>query len=98
TTYFLTLITPRPIVATSPSSRSHDEATRTVGGPSAGGVMKVKRNVVVRAGACALFVIAAALVGAPSSQGQAGAPRYEVDLSWPKPFPDRWVVGGLGVG
>src|SRR5215475_4423973 len=23
-------------------------------------------------------------------------PRYDVDTSWPKPFPDRWVVGGLG--
>ncbi len=58
--------------------------------------MKMKRSVVVRAGACGLFVIAAAIIGAPSSQGQAGAPRYEVDLSWPKPFPDRWVIGGLG--
>ena len=24
------------------------------------------------------------------------APKYEVDLSWPKPLPDRWVTGGLG--
>ena len=24
------------------------------------------------------------------------APRYEVDASWPKPLPNRWVVGGLG--
>jgi hypothetical protein len=23
------------------------------------------------------------------------APRYEVDPSWPKPFPNQWVVGGL---
>jgi len=26
----------------------------------------------------------------------AQAPRYEVDLTWPKPLPDRWVLGGLG--
>lgn len=24
------------------------------------------------------------------------APKYEVDPGWPKPFPDRWVIGGLG--
>jgi len=24
------------------------------------------------------------------------APKYEVDPTWPKPFPDRWVIGGLG--
>jgi DNA-binding beta-propeller fold protein YncE len=41
-------------------------------------------------------MIAAAIVSAPSSQGQAAAPQYEVDLSWPKPLPDRWVIGGLG--
>jgi len=22
--------------------------------------------------------------------------RYEVDVSWPKPLPDRWIIGGLG--
>ena len=27
---------------------------------------------------------------------QTGAPRYEVDRAWPKPLPDRWVLGGLG--
>lgn len=29
-------------------------------------------------------------------QAQVVAPRYEVDLSWPKPLPDHWVIGGLG--
>ncbi|PWU04328.1 MAG: hypothetical protein C5B51_16975, partial [Terriglobia bacterium] len=29
-------------------------------------------------------------------RAQSGAPRYEVDRSWPKPLPDRWVLGGLG--
>jgi DNA-binding beta-propeller fold protein YncE len=27
---------------------------------------------------------------------QVGAPKYEADLTWPKPLPDRWVLGGLG--
>ncbi len=27
---------------------------------------------------------------------QAAAPHYEVDPSWPKPLPDRWIIGGLG--
>src|SRR5260221_677352 len=30
------------------------------------------------------------------SHAQTAAPRYEADLSWPKPLPDRWVLGGLG--
>jgi DNA-binding beta-propeller fold protein YncE len=29
------------------------------------------------------------------AQNAAGL-RYEVDPTWPKPFPDRWVIGGLG--
>ena len=29
-------------------------------------------------------------------RAQARIPRYEVDLSWPKPLPDRWIIGGLG--
>ena len=24
------------------------------------------------------------------------APKYEADVNWPKPLPDRWVLGGLG--
>lgn len=29
-------------------------------------------------------------------RAESGAPRYEVDRSWPQPLPDRWVLGGLG--
>lgn len=32
---------------------------------------------------------------APLAPAQAG-PHYEVDASWPKPLPDRWILGGLG--
>jgi sugar lactone lactonase YvrE len=42
------------------------------------------------AAACALAVFA------PPAQAQNGAPHYEVDAAWPKPLPDRWVLGGLG--
>src|SRR3984957_13331496 len=29
-------------------------------------------------------------------RAQTPAPHYEVDPSWPKPLPDRWIIGGLG--
>ncbi len=32
----------------------------------------------------------------PLSRAQSSAPQYEVDASWPKPLPDRWILGGLG--
>jgi hypothetical protein len=49
----------------------------------------------LRAGACALLVIAVGVIFAPSSRAQT-APRYEADVDWPKPLPERWVLGGLG--
>jgi sugar lactone lactonase YvrE len=51
---------------------------------------------VFKAGACAALVAAAGLFGAVSSEAQTRAPRYEVDINWPKPLPERWVLGGLG--
>ena len=44
----------------------------------------------------AVVAISMALAWVPSPAAQNGVPRYEVDASWPKPFPDRWVLGGLG--
>lgn len=32
----------------------------------------------------------------PELQAQASAPKYEVDPSWPKPLPNRWVTGMIG--
>jgi sugar lactone lactonase YvrE len=49
----------------------------------------------VTAAACAVLAVAQ-MVFASSSQAQNGVPHYEVDASWPKPLPDRWVLGGLG--
>jgi len=50
----------------------------------------------IKAGACAALVAVAGLFGAISSEAQTRAPRYEVDANWPKPFPNQWVIGGLG--
>jgi DNA-binding beta-propeller fold protein YncE len=37
------------------------------------------------------------LAGAASTSAQTHtAPRYEADVNWPKPLPNRWVLGGLG--
>jgi len=38
------------------------------------------------------FLIVLAAISTAWSQ----APQYKVDLSWPKPLPERWVIGGLG--
>ena len=36
------------------------------------------------------------VVGGLLCLAQSAAPQYEFDASWPKPLPDRWVLGGLG--
>ena len=50
----------------------------------------------IRVTICAASAIAAGMLCLSSSWAQGGAPRYEADLNWPKPLPDRWVLGGLG--
>ena len=55
----------------------------------------MKTSFLVTAGAC-VALAAAQVVFASLSWAQNAAPRYEVDASWPKPLPDRWVLGGLG--
>lgn len=48
-----------------------------------------------RAGA--VLAIAAAIVGAHVADAQTPTPpRYVADVNWPKPLPNRWVLGGLG--
>ena len=46
-------------------------------------------------GAASAMAIATMLSSAPAAQAQ-NAPRYEADLAWPKPLPNKWVLGGLG--
>ena len=49
-----------------------------------------------KAGICSALAIALAAFCPPSSNAQGNVPRYEVDPSWPKPLPDRWVTGEMG--
>lgn len=58
--------------------------------------MKRGTRFLVKVGTCAVLVVAAGILCPPASHAQGGVPKYEVDLSWPKPLPDRWVLGGLG--
>jgi len=36
------------------------------------------------------------IFGCASLRAQAGVPKFEVDPSWPKPLPGRWVTGEIG--
>src|SRR5450755_3781105 len=54
------------------------------------------KSIPIRATICAALTIAAAIFYLPASRAASGAPKYEVDVTWPKPLPDRWVIGGLG--
>jgi len=49
----------------------------------------------IAAAACAILIGFAWHGSTVGAQDESG-PRYEVDPTWPKPFPDRWVIGGLG--
>jgi DNA-binding beta-propeller fold protein YncE len=44
----------------------------------------------------AVLAIAMGLSGRFDLRAQVRVPRYEVDPSWPKPLPERWIIGGLG--
>jgi DNA-binding beta-propeller fold protein YncE len=56
----------------------------------------MKTGFLVTAAACAALVLAAQAVLLSPAPAQNGVPHYEVDAAWPKPLPDRWVLGGLG--
>jgi sugar lactone lactonase YvrE len=55
----------------------------------------MKTRLLVTGGLCAALALTAVSLSANSSRAQ-GAPHYEADLSWPKPLPDHWILGGLG--
>ena len=46
--------------------------------------------------ACGALALTAGMFGAVPLRAQAGVPRFEVDPSWPKPLPERWVTGEIG--
>ena len=54
--------------------------------------MARKRRPFVGRWACLML---AAVVIVPALHAQVTVPQYEVDPYWPKPLPDRWVLGGL---
>ena len=56
----------------------------------------MKMSCIVRIGIAAVSTIVAASLGVPSCWAQSATPRYEVDVTFPKQFPDRWVTGGFG--
>jgi hypothetical protein len=56
----------------------------------------MKTSLLVTVGTCAALAVVAQALGTSPSLAQNGAPHYEVDAAWPKPLPDRWVLGGLG--
>ncbi|HYR91720.1 MAG TPA: SBBP repeat-containing protein [Terriglobia bacterium] len=58
--------------------------------------MKRTTSLLIRVATCAALAVATGILCLPLSHAQSGAPKYEADLSWPKPLPDRWVLGGLG--
>src|SRR5262245_43294361 len=42
------------------------------------------------------FTIVVGFACLPAAHAQKSVPHYEADPSWPKPLPERWVLGGLG--
>ena len=52
----------------------------------------MKKSLLIAARTCAIAVL---IFGPHALLAQVGTPKYEVDRSWPKPFPDRWVVGNI---
>jgi len=59
--------------------------------------MSITARRVVSMPVAAVLAIAAAIVCADPAGAQTRTPpRYEADLTWPKPLPNRWVLGGLG--
>ena len=47
-------------------------------------------------GVLAAYLCVPSPLGVVYSWAQGIAPRYEVDVTFPKPFPDLWVTGGFG--
>ena len=56
----------------------------------------VNARFIRKAGICAALAIALGIFCPPPSKAQNNVPRYEVDPTWPKPLPNRWVTGEMG--
>ena len=55
-----------------------------------------ERNYFRMAAACGVLAFAVAIFSPSPVRAQAGVPKFEVDPSWPKPLPNRWVTGEIG--
>src|SRR5216683_1874340 len=58
--------------------------------------MKKRASFVGMATETAGLAIAMVVLCLAPLHAQGNAPRFEVDLSWPKPLPNLWVTGGIG--
>src|SRR5246127_5245555 len=50
------------------------------------------KSLLMKTASCAVLAIAAVAASPVLAQSV----KYEIDPSWPKPLPDKWVLGGLG--
>lgn len=57
---------------------------------------KCKRGGSGRAAVCGALAIAMVIFASAFLRAQVGVPKFEVDPSWPKPLPHRWVTGEMG--
>jgi len=54
------------------------------------------RRLVLRASMTVVLMVLALLFTASTSPQEERPPRYEVDAAWPKPLPDKWLIGQVG--
>jgi hypothetical protein len=61
--------------------------------------MNRRRNLLISGWAAAIVLLAIGQRALGSQQATVEAPMFEVDPFWPKPLPDKWVLGNaIGVG
>ena len=58
--------------------------------------MNMKTTHLITAAASAAFALAAQTQFVAPAAAQNAVPHYEADPAWPKPLPNRWILGGLG--
>lgn len=80
-----------------------DRETRMMGGTGKAPVTRGQCSemgkgyrLVIPADVRIILAIALAVFCQLPLRAQSMPPKYEVDASWPKPLPDRWVTGGVG--
>src|ERR1044071_8715859 len=89
---------PNIVLASAPVPDRRSRKVRASNGwtPRQGGGMKRIAHVLSWSCARAFGVGVATLGSSAARAADSAVPKYEVDPSWPKPFPNQWVFGGLG--